>query len=801
MSDIVEIALDRFTDYTLFERLACEILREEGYPAIKPLGGVGDGGLDAEEQPLFVSDGGRQRTIFQMSMEENALGKVRKTINRLAEQQELYGTLVYVTTRTVETSKQNEIKRIIRKEYDVTVDIISRETMVVRLADYSNGIFRRFFPNIESQLEHFRNTCTSKKSHAHEIALLRTTLALNFGDRALATQKLTFDHLVLSIITGAYPTGLTHDEILERMGTLSKICDSSGDDITKSIERLSEKGSITFVVGKAVACKGTIDATYAGEIRSECALESIVTDVIDLFMEEWNGKVQATQIDRLRRNCREVLIDFFRLFGSEMGNLLSNDEDPKLYFSDAIPEIVEKSKRQVGHQLGDMLIACIAQILEKPTPDQSKYISVLALSYVGAAVLGLDPVLREVTADTFSKKTFYLDTDIVITCLVQETPFSDPYIAVITRLLEAGAKLVIPFSSVRECAAHALYSYKTYDFFGDQLLSLPESTVQEQVWNGFVKGYYFGRRTGSIPAKMSYRQYIKNYLDKRDPFRFMSEAIENRFTGRAIIQDIDKLLMEDDIPENVRFGLEREIYEQLRDHAKKAEYRTDDQNWELARTDARLFLTVYYLNSRQENDKERILAGNHYLITSSGRYMYCAKKIDLKGKVTTRLQAISGLLKTLGKIDLSPSEFMQLLENPFLQFAVSRSREDILGLLDSGFNLAGVSLPRLRRDLDEGLHDKLTAAKRAIDKPIIEGDLSTLGSDEFLDLVEEAENRDYTLTPDTRDVVTKLKMAKNDYDKKLKIIDQYADIVKSFGNRKKKFLKRIEKQAQIKKTE
>ena len=46
--DIIEYALDNLTDWALFEKLACEILRFEGFPDIKPLGGSKDLGLDAE---------------------------------------------------------------------------------------------------------------------------------------------------------------------------------------------------------------------------------------------------------------------------------------------------------------------------------------------------------------------------------------------------------------------------------------------------------------------------------------------------------------------------------------------------------------------------------------------------------------------------------------------------------------------------------------------------------------------------------------------------------------------------------
>jgi hypothetical protein len=51
--DIVEIALDNMTGHQQFEKLASEVMRDEGYPNIKPLGGVADAGKDAVQESYF----------------------------------------------------------------------------------------------------------------------------------------------------------------------------------------------------------------------------------------------------------------------------------------------------------------------------------------------------------------------------------------------------------------------------------------------------------------------------------------------------------------------------------------------------------------------------------------------------------------------------------------------------------------------------------------------------------------------------------------------------------------------------
>lgn len=80
--DIVEIALDKITDHRQFEKLASEIMRDEGYPNIKPLGGVADSGQDAVQESFFLSEG-RNRVVFQYTLQECLVGKIDETVNKL----------------------------------------------------------------------------------------------------------------------------------------------------------------------------------------------------------------------------------------------------------------------------------------------------------------------------------------------------------------------------------------------------------------------------------------------------------------------------------------------------------------------------------------------------------------------------------------------------------------------------------------------------------------------------------------------------------------------------------------------
>lgn len=105
MVDIVEIALDNLTDYEDFEKLACEVLRNEGFPDIQVLGGQRDSGQDAATERFWRSEGQRVRTIFQITTQDAIESKLRATIKRLDEVEKDYQELFLVTNNLVPTDR------------------------------------------------------------------------------------------------------------------------------------------------------------------------------------------------------------------------------------------------------------------------------------------------------------------------------------------------------------------------------------------------------------------------------------------------------------------------------------------------------------------------------------------------------------------------------------------------------------------------------------------------------------------------------------------------------------------------
>jgi hypothetical protein len=99
--------------------------------------------------------------------------------------------------------------------------------------------------------------------------------------------------------------------------------------------------------------------------------------------------------------------------------------------------------------------------------------------------------------------------------------------------------------------------------------------------------------------------------------------------------------------------------------------------------------------------------------------------------------------------------FVKLFENPLLNAAVEQVWDDTNILLKNGITLTGKSLTRLRWDLDQTLHERVSALKIA-DKQSENKKAPTDSEDiEFLHLFEEATELGYLSHP----VLDRLKQA------------------------------------------
>lgn len=797
--DIVEIALDALTDHQEFEKIASEIMRDEGYPTIKPLGGLADHGRDGIQESYFMSKG-RNITVFQYTLQQYLPGKIKDTIDKLNKANIEYNEVVIVTPHSISTERQDQMRRDTRKEYNVNLNIYERKTIVNRLANFDNGIFHRHFPDIEKQVKEL----TTKKpllspddSSLLESTMLRSSLAFSASKESPCVRDSIFDSLTLSIITHSTDKDISTSDLIGKYSEYMGLAPAASQ-LEASLQRLSSRGLVGRKQDRVSLTKFAKQSDASITIRANEATNALISDISDEISRISGKELSERDNQIIAKNTRKVLIKLFRLFGIELANQVLRDATPSPVYLDASEDLLETARNQLPSEVAELMIHVISQILRHPTEDQAETLANWSLAYLGVQIMNLDPRLRELQSMRFAKKMFVLDTDFILDCIVQECPWSNTYLKLIQTLRNLGCRVIVPESCVEECNTHARISPNTYHHFGEKLLSLSDVFVDEGVWNIFVQGYYYARINRHISRSTSFRDYLRNYYEPDAEREFLTEVINNRFPKGVEILEISSLLTQS-IPEEQMSSMGNALCEVSSSHT-KSKYRSSEDIEKLAKTDARLFITAMYINEESERVPSRILGGCCYLITSSGKYLRSAKKIGLRDVVTTRPQTLIALLEIIGGMKITPTEFVRLFENPMLIHAVRQAWDDVQILLDSGIDLKEKSIARLRWDLDQELHSRISGleeAEVAADASDEETSVS-MGDIEFTELIKSATARGYKKIPGLEAFMLALGKAESEAKEKEEayneLLEQYKELeeaITHFGKRKERYLRRI----------
>ena len=528
MADIIEISLDAMSDHRLFEKLASEIMRDEGYPKIIPLGGARDKGRDAVLQGFYISLG-RTCTAFQYTLQEYIPGKIDETIATLAKEKISYQELVIVTRYNISTETYDKMVERAKKKHGVNLKIYDRKTIVNRLSDYTNGIFHRHFPDVKTQivdLTERRPLLSEEAANTLESSMLKVSLTFTFSEKAPRARKAIFDFLILGLFLESPSITMTPADIRDKYSQAVPGHQPPIEQINAAIERLMKGKLLARQKNGFTPTQLAKDKTARSVIKANKATESLILDILDQMYKIANEKPAQWDVEIVARNTRDVLLMLFRLSGLELASRILREGTPAAAYVDPTKELVDAAKRQLAPEVGEFLISVISDILRNPTKDQAQTLANWSFAYLGVQIMRLDPELKEFQAKSLSNKIFLLDTDFILDCLVPECPQAVSYRNLLSSLLALGCRVIVPESSLGECITHAAISPKTYNYFGPRLLSLPEPFVHECVGNVFVKGYYYGRVKGSLRRNVDFEKYLRNFFEPSAPVPFIKKVVQ-----------------------------------------------------------------------------------------------------------------------------------------------------------------------------------------------------------------------------------------------------------------------------------
>jgi hypothetical protein len=594
--DIVEIALDSMTDAFGFEKLAAEVMRDEGYHDIKPLGGGYDLGQDAVQDKFYHREG-RVRIVLQFTLEDYIAGKLRDTVEKLEQNAIDFSELVIVTPSKLSSSRQHDLTRMARTEYDITLHIYERKTLVNRLSDFTNGIFHRHFPDIDRQIKAVRanKPAFGDTDGELETAMLKVSIAFVFGKGAEPVRKSIFDHLVMATSVGKDSPGITSSDISKSIAGQLGCEPFPESQIAASLRRLEARDVVTPRDGHYTLTDKAVNAIESATIEANTLTASSISDIVEEICEVSRRRVSRQERNRLQRNARDVLAEMFRLMGIELANQFLEDSIPSPLYLEATDHLLDLAKRQVDDTLGELLVLALADAIQDPTTEQSQMLASWARAYLGAAVMNLDPSLRAFQATRLGKKVFILDTDFVLRCLVDELPDSAARLALVQRLADLGCRVIVPEAVVSECATHAELSPRTLKYFSGSLYGLTPAFVERKVYNVFVQGFYYALRDKKIPSTWPFSDYLANYYDPAAPVRFAQDVIAARLPSAVEIRDPTTILP-NGLPADLVDQVAAELLELL-ERTPKSEYRTEHENQQLAYTDASLYVTALQVNT------------------------------------------------------------------------------------------------------------------------------------------------------------------------------------------------------------
>lgn len=780
MSNIINIALDHYTDFKKFEELATTILDDDGYSGIIAVGGIGDDGVDAEENKYFKDSS--EKTIFQYSLDKSPKQKILNTIEKLNSNGIEFNNLVYVTP--VQINNVGEIKADIRKKYNnaFSIEIIERTTIISRLQKNNDKLFNRYFPDIKTQLASLIESETyfnGSSKDSFQSSLLKCSLLFTFNPEAQTTRKDMFDKLILSVVVSQKEVSISEIRSFLKKKYSRDIPEIQ---IKTSLERLKKNKMVSEKDKKFSTTTKTTEVIEGNVLGINKETEALIEEIVDKVKKSTYMSIDKAALSKIKSNIKESLSAYFRLHGLDCvsGNKIASTN------IDTDEDIIKITKANgLPSEIGDLLVYAIGDTLKNPTEKQADILFKWAKAFIGLQILNLDPTLKDFQKTTFTQKTFIVDTDVLLNCIVKEISLNKTYVLLIKELKSYGCKLIIPEEVITEVLKHG-DAQSNYNYIKNAFDSVDENIVSEQIHNVFVKGYYTGIIENTIPKTTSFKKYISNYIDDISPRSFIIEVINHYFSNTFQItdlSDISKRNIDNDQIERLTKRINSITIQTF-----KAKWRTEEENLDISRNDARMYLTTYHLNHINESTNNTILPHNYYLLTNSTRAARCGLKEGLKTSVSVKPEILVSLFEQLGCFETSPKEFLNIFENPYLAEITSACWDNIKLLIDSGIDLNGKNPVRLKYDLNDTIHEFLTAEDSGSIDDIEENENEIKDFNQF---VEKVKSKGYKFSKDIETFLKEYKTLKDDLQKQKELNETMNEKIAIFGKRKQNYLKKL----------
>lgn len=764
---IVMILLEHETDYLKFERIATDIMYQYGFHDILPYGGHKDKGVDGKAEKYFEGFL-KEKAIFQFTTEANSRAKFISSLKKLQKNGINYTHFVYVTNKKITSMEKLELEDIARQEYNVTPIIFEQEAVCFYLTKDNYRLWNKYYDNPIAEFN--KKESNKPLDNNHKIEVMKGFfLFLNYNK---ANNLYISKEYILSLYASRHPEELTISDIQKIMNIDMKIAISE-ENIDTMIQELVKEQFIKKIDNAFQAT----DAIAGKYLNFKSEIENKITSIgyrVAGAMQKFDPSITDSTYGKIVNLTHSYLIEILKRYSIDIVNSIYDSEEKQHY---NIEEIVESNIFiNVDEKVKNQFIPVANEILMSKDKDIEETIYSLAMNYISMYALGINPYLDELNSNNLDGKIFIVDTDFILDTIVSENRDSALNKKILKKINSSGATVFIPIECITECAQHAQISFRTFNYFRNALLNVPEEAADQTILNVFVKGYYYAQKT---KKSLEFNKYILNYYDKEAPEELLIKIIEENLP----FAQINKLAEIANIDEETElYRLTFDIMRTQAEKSKKAQYRNSQEIDNLAHLDTKLFLTAKSKNEtiyQKSPFKHKI-----YVITKSSAFNISAKISGIEDHISTTKEALVTYFDIFNKKPIDKSSISKFIFSPISNFVSYNLREDIKKLAKLGIDLSDLSIARLRHDLEKELH---TLLKGFSDNNIS----SFVDSIEYEQLMKIVDRNGYSISPSIKAIYEKK-------EKEVKNISRLLDEQKRENDKLKLKLRR--KQRHIKKT-
>lgn len=372
---------------------------------------------------------------------------------------------------------------------------------------------------------------------------------------------------------------------------------------------------------------------------------------------------------------RKALSVYYKIAGLTFFRLQKGRENIKEAIGETFKHTIEASSAK-------RLITAIGETIEKPTDSERACMVKWARAYVVTQVLRLDPMLKNFRQDRLRKKSFVIDTDVLLRTITTHTAQSDEYRRNIEYLRKLGCKLFVPEDVIKEvkgCAEEALGIAGQLSL--QQLIELKDTLNQGPKANVFIEDYLNMVSSDDDNKDLPFKVYLGNIYRYQD-----SSVLRRRIASVIGDKNVNLTLPKYELDEETQARLSEKIL-QITSSTQKGSTRSEKFNEKVSMSDAQLYLTIQKCNMEggELASGDGILSYKYYLLSQSHKTIDSAKSLSIyKEDIICNPKSLTAVLSQLGDIQMNDSEIINLFENPFLVYTAEEIWNKIEPILKKG---------------------------------------------------------------------------------------------------------------------